>query len=65
MTPPNLTELFDVHVGTVAEERFELTTLRVEISLIVLGAGVRDKGRSYIAAIRHAEESGQLEILID
>jgi hypothetical protein len=65
MTLPDLTELFFVHVGTVAEERYELTTLGVEISWIVLAAGVRDKGYMDSAAILHAEESEQLEILID
>jgi hypothetical protein len=39
MTLPDPTKLFDVHVGTVAEELYELTTLGVEISWIVL-AGV-------------------------
>jgi hypothetical protein len=65
MTPLNLTEVLFVHVGTVAEELYELMTLDVEISLVVLAAGVRDRRHSYTAAILHAEEPGQFDILID
>jgi hypothetical protein len=44
----------------VCETRYELTTLDVEISLVVLAVGVRDWGHTDIAAMQHAEESGQL-----
>jgi membrane protein required for beta-lactamase induction len=44
----------------VCETWYGLTTLGVEISLVVLAVGVRDRRHSYITAIRHAEMSGQL-----
>lgn len=49
----------------VCETRYELTTLDVEISLVVLAVGVRDKGYDDTAAMQHPGESGQFDIRID
>jgi hypothetical protein len=49
----------------LCEKLYELTTLGVEISLVVLAVGVRDKGYMDSAAIQHPEESGQFDIRID